>query len=61
MRKTKIHAILTEISEVARETRKISDCTPMYKYNDDKSKKNILKVYDKITELCTNLVDEVFD
>lgn len=61
MRKTKIHAILTEISQVAREARKISDCTCIREYNDIKTKKYILKTIDKINELCTKLQDEVFD
>ena len=61
MRKTKIHAILTEISQVARETRKMSDCTCMLVYNDVKSKKYILDTIDKINVLCTKLQDEVFD
>ena len=61
MRKTKIHAILTEISQVAREARKISDCTCMCEYNDVKSKKYILNAKDKINELCTKLLNEVFD
>lgn len=61
MRKTKIHAILTEISQVAREARRISDCTCMLEYNGVRSKKNILNVKDKINELCTKLEDEVFD
>lgn len=60
MRKTKIHAILTEISQVAREARKTSDCTCIYEYNDVKSKKYILNIKDKINELCTKLQDEVF-
>jgi hypothetical protein len=61
MRKTKIHAILTEISQVAREARKISDCTCMLEYNDVKRKKYILNAKDKINELCTKLENEVFD
>lgn len=61
MRKTKIHAILTEISQVAREVRKMSDCTCMCEYNDVESKKYILNAKDKINELCTKLEDEVFD
>ena len=61
MRKTKIHAILTEISQVARKARKISDCTCMLEYNGLKSKKYILNTKDKINELCTKLEDEVFD
>ena len=61
MRKTKIHAILTEISQEAREARKISDCTCIHKYNDVKNKKYILNLKDKINELCTKLENEVFD
>lgn len=61
MRKTKIHAILTEISQVARETRLTSDCTCMREYNDVKTKKYILNAIDKINVLCTKLQDEVFD
>ena len=61
MRKTKIHAILTEISQKAREARKISDCTSIYEYNDVKNKKYILKLKDKINELCAKLENEVFD
>ena len=61
MRKTKIHAILTEISQVARETRILSDCTCMHEYNDSESKKRILKAKDQITYLCTKLENEVFD
>ena len=61
MRKTKIHAILTEISQEAREARKISDGTCILEYNDIKNKKYILNVKDKICELCTKLQDEVFD
>lgn len=60
MRKTKIHAILTEISQVAREARKMSDCTCMLEYNDIRSKKNILYAKDIINELCTKLETEVF-
>lgn len=60
MRKTKIHAILTEISQVAREARKTSDSTSMSKYSDVKSKKYILDAKDKINALCTKLEDEVF-
>ena len=51
MRKTKIHAILTEISQEAREARKISDCTCIHEYNDVKNKKYILpkvSVYDLV-------------
>lgn len=59
MRKTKIHAILTEISQVAKEVRRISDCTCIRDYNDVKNKKFILKAKDTISELCTKLVDEV--
>jgi len=61
MRKTKTHAILTEISQVAREARRISDCTCMLEYNGVISKKNILNAIDKINVLCTKLQDEVFD
>lgn len=61
MRKTKIHAILTEISHEAREARKISDCTCIHEYNDVKNKKYILNLKDKINELCTKLENEVFD
>ena len=61
MRKTKIHAILTEISQEAREARKISDCTSIHEYNDIKNKKYILNLKDKINELCTKLENEVFD
>ena len=61
MRKTKIHAILTEISQEAREARKISDCTCIHEYNDVKNKKYILNLKDKINVLCTKLQDEVFD
>ena len=61
MRKTKIHAILTEISQAAREARRISDCTCMLEYNDVENKKYILNLKDKINELCTKLEDEVFD
>ena len=61
MRKTKIHTILTEISQVAREARKISDCTFIYEYNNVKNKKYILNLKDKINELCTKLENEVFD
>lgn len=61
MRKTKIHAILTEISQVARETRLLSDCTCMHEYNDSKNKMYILNAKDKINELCTKLENEVFD
>ena len=61
MRKTKIHAILTEISQVAREARKISDGTCMLEYNGVISKKHILNTKDKINELCTKLENEVFD
>lgn len=61
MRKTKIHAILTEISQEARKARKISDGTCIYGYNDVKNKKYILNMKDKINELCTRLENEVFD
>lgn len=61
MRKTKIHAILTEISQAAREARKISDCTCLSEYNDIKTKKYILNTIDKINVLCTKLQDEVFE
>ena len=61
MRKTKIHTILTEISQVAREARKISDCTSIHEYKDVKNKKYILNLKDKINELCTKLENEVFD
>lgn len=61
MRKTKIHAILTEISQEAKEARKISDGTCIHKYNDVDTKKYILKMKDKICELCTKLENEVFD
>lgn len=61
MRKTKIHAILTEISQEAREARKISDCICIHGYNDVKNKKYILNLKDKINELCTKLENEVFD
>lgn len=61
MRKTKIHAILTEISQGARKARKISDCTCIREYNDVKNKKYILNLKDKISELCTKLENEVFD
>lgn len=61
MRKTKIHAILTEISQEARKARKISDCTSIYEYNDMKNKKYILNLKDKINELCTKLENEAFD
>ena len=60
MRKTKIHAILTEISQEVREARKISDCTCIYEYNDTKNKKYILNLKDKINKLCTKLENEVF-
>lgn len=61
MRKSKIYAILTEISQVAREVRKISNCTCMHEYNDIKNKKYILNAKDKINELCTKLENEVFN
>lgn len=61
MKKTKIHAILTEISQVAREARRISNCTCIHEYNDVKNKKYILNAKDKINELCTKLEDEIFD
>lgn len=60
MRKTKIHAILTEISQEAREARRRSDCTIIHEYNDAKNKKYILKLKDKINSLCTMLENEVF-
>ena len=60
MRKTKVHAILTEIIQVAREARKISDGTCMREYNDVVNKKYILNEKAKIGELCTKLLDEVF-
>lgn len=61
MRKTKIHAILTEISQLARIAKKISDCTCMCEYNDVKTKKYILNAKNKINDLCTKLEDEVFN
>lgn len=60
MRKTKIHAILTEISRVARETRMMSDCTCMRDFNDAKNKKHILNAKDKISVLCSKLESEIF-
>lgn len=60
MRKTKIHAILTEISQEARAARKVSDCTCINQYNYE-IKKYILNVKDKINVLCTKLESEVFD
>lgn len=60
MRKTKIHAIMNEIIIVAREARKMSDCTCMLVYNNVESKKYILNAKDKINELCTKLENEVF-
>ena len=60
MRKSKIHAILTEISQEARKARLMSDCTCLHDYNGVKNKKTILKVKDKINDLCTKLENEVF-
>lgn len=60
MRKTKINAILTDISQVAREGKKISNGTCMRDYNDARNKKYILGLKDKINELCTKLENEVF-
>lgn len=61
MRKTKIHAILTEICREARGGRIISDCTCMPEYNSAKTKRYILNVKDKINDLCSKLENEVFD
>lgn len=60
MRKTKIHAILTDISQIARIMRRDSDVTPMYRYNDIEFKKRLLKAKDEICILCTKLQDECF-
>lgn len=60
MRKTKIHAILTDISQIARDMRKDSDGTPMCRYNDVEFKKRLLKAKDAICILCTKLQDECF-
>lgn len=61
MRKSKIHAILTKISQEAREARKMSDCTCIHVYNDLRNKKYILALKDRIGELCAELENEVFD
>lgn len=61
MRKTKIHAILTEISNTARQARKISDGTAMCEYNGTTNRRYLLKIKDKLNVLCTNLQDEIFE
>ena len=51
---------MTNISQLAREVRKMSDCTCISEYNDIKNKKYILKAKDSFSELCTKLENEVF-
>lgn len=58
MRKTKIHKLLTQISQSARQMRSLSDTQPMFCYND--LKKKLLQTVDEINKLCSEVQDEVF-
>lgn len=61
MRKTRIHALLTEISNTAKRAKKISNGTTMCEYNSATNRKYMLDVKDRLCELCTKLQDEVFE
>lgn len=58
MRKTKIHKLLTQISQSAKHMRNLSDTKPMFCYNELKA--SLLQTVDEINKLCSEVQDEVF-